>query len=128
MPLAEQLQKLRTKSTIERRLCNVLSTLALMYRHQILGAVQYRSAQQKHVQDMADMKGQVERTEQLLTKVRNENILLAEELRLKSEQLKVIANTYDDERAQTLQQNCLLQEQLDLAKTKYDVVHFKRAI
>ena len=53
------------------------------------------------------------------------NILLAEELRLKSEQLKVIANTYDDERAQTLQQNRCLQEQLDLAKTKYDEVHSK---
>ena len=32
---------------------------------------------------------------------------------------------YDDERAQTLQQNHCLQEQLDLAKTKYDVVHCK---
>ena len=43
------------------------------------------------------MGGQVERTEQLLTKAGNENILLVEELHLKSEQLKVIANTYDDE-------------------------------
>jgi enterochelin esterase-like enzyme len=74
---------------------------------------------------MANMRAQVERTEQLLRKAGNENILLAEELRLKSEQLKVIENTYDDERAQTLQQNRCLQEQLDLAKTKYDVVHFK---
>ena len=32
---------------------------------------------------------------------------------------------YDDERAQTLQQNRCLQEQLDLAKTKYDVVQSK---
>ena len=44
---------------------------------------------------------------------------------MKSEQLKVIANTYDDERAQTLQQNRCLQEELDLAKTKYEVVHSK---
>ena len=44
---------------------------------------------------------------------------------MKSEQLQIIANTYDDERAQTLQQNCCLQEQLDLAKTKYEVVHSK---
>ena len=44
---------------------------------------------------------------------------------MKSEQLKVIANTFDDERAQTLQQNRRLQEQLDLAQNKYDVVHSK---
>ena len=74
---------------------------------------------------MANMRGQVEKTEKLLTKAGNENILLVEELRLKSDQLKVIANTYDDERAQTLQQNRCLQEQLDLAQTKYDVVHSK---
>ena len=37
-----------------------------------------------------------------------------------------MANTYDDERAQTLQQNRCLQEELDLAKTKYDVVHSKQ--
>ena len=67
----------------------------------------------------------MERTEQLLTKAGNENVLLVQELRLKSEQLKVIANTYDDERAQTLQQNRCLQEQLDLAKTKYDVIQSK---
>lgn len=77
------------------------------------------------MQDMADMKGQVERTEQLFTKAGNENILLAEELRLKFEQLKVMANTYDDEQAETLQQNRCLQEQLDLSKTKYDLVHSK---
>ena len=101
----------------------VLPTFALMYRHTNVASVQYHSAQLKHVPDMATMRGQVERTEQLLTKAWKENILLVEELRLKSEQLKVIA--YDDEQAQTLQQNRCLQEQLDLAKTKYDVVHSK---
>jgi hypothetical protein len=60
-----------------------------------------------------------------LTRAENENILLADELHLKSEQWKVIANAYDDEQAQTLQHNRFLQEQLDLAKTKYDVVHSK---
>ena len=82
----------------------VLPTFALMYRHKNVASVQYHSAQLKHVPDMTNMRGQVERTEQLLTKAGNENILLVEELCLKSEQLKVIANTYDDERAQTPQQ------------------------
>jgi hypothetical protein len=50
-----------------------------------------------------------------LTRAENENILLADELHLKSEQWKVIANAYDDEQAQTLQHNRFLQEQLDLA-------------
>ena len=55
-----------------------------------------------------------------------ENILLGKELRLKIEQLKVIAvNSYDVDQAQNLQQNGYLQEQLDLAKTKYDEVHAK---
>ena len=49
----------------------VLSTFALMYRHKHVASVQYHSAQLKHVPDMANMKGQVERTEQLLTKAGN---------------------------------------------------------
>ena len=60
------------------------------------------------------------------------NILLAEELRLKTEPLNVTAKTYDDEQEQTFQQNrllqeqnCMVQEQLNLAKTKYDDVHAK---
>ena len=92
-----------------------------MYCHQRLASVQYRSAQLKHVQDMTDMKGQVERTKQLLTKAGNEKILLAEELHLKFEQLKVMANTYEGEWTQTLQRNHCLQKQLNLTKTKYDV-------
>jgi hypothetical protein len=67
----------------------VLPTIALMYHHKNVSSVQYHSAQLKHVPDMANTRGQVERTEQLLTKGGNENILLVEELRLKSEQLKV---------------------------------------
>jgi hypothetical protein len=35
---------------------------------------------------MADMKGELEINEQLLTRAENENILLADELHLKSEQ------------------------------------------
>jgi hypothetical protein len=57
-----------------------------MYHHQCLALVQYHRAQQKLVQDMADMKGELERNEQLLTRAENENILLADELHLKSEQ------------------------------------------
>jgi hypothetical protein len=72
---------------------------------------------------MADMKGLVERTGKRMTKAVEENILLAEKMRLK--QLKVIAKTYEDERAETLQVNRLLQEQLNLAKTKCDEVHTK---
>ena len=66
-----------------------------------------------------------------MTKEEKGKILIAMELRLKTEQLNVIA-FYDDERAQTIQQNRFwqeqnrfLQEQLDLAKTKYDHVHTK---
>lgn len=72
------------------------------------------------------MKGQVVRTDQLMTTAENENILPAEELHLKTEQLQVIANTYDDEQAQTLQQNRFLQKQFDFTKTKYNVVHAKQ--
>jgi hypothetical protein len=67
-----------------------------------------------------------------MTNAEKGKILLAMELRLKTEQLSVIAKTYDDEQAQALQQNRLLQEQnhmlqeqINLAKTKYDDVHTK---
>ena len=105
-------------------LVKVLSSLALMYRHQRLASVQYHSAKLKREQKLV-MKGQVERTGQLMTKAEKENILLAEELHLKMEELKVIPKTYHEERAQTLQLNRFLQEQLNLAKTKYDEVHAK---
>lgn len=74
---------------------------------------------------MVDLKAQLKRTGKLLTKADEENILLTDELHLKTEQFKVIAKAYDDEQVQTLQQNRLQQEQLDLAKTKYDEVHAK---
>ena len=53
----------------------VLPTFALMYRQKNVASVQYHSTQLKHVPDMANMRGQVERTEQLLTKAGNENVL-----------------------------------------------------
>ena len=68
-----------------------------MYRHLRLASVQYHSAQMKHEQELVDMKGLVERTRPLMTKAEHENLLLADELCLKTEQLKVIAKTYDDE-------------------------------
>lgn len=107
-------------------LVKALSSLALMYRQQRLASAQYCSAQKNHEQELVDMKGQVVRTDQLMTTAENENILPAEELHLKTEQLQVIANTYDDEQAQTLQQNRFLQKQLDFTKTKYNVVHAKQ--
>uniref|UniRef100_A0A673XVJ1 Uncharacterized protein n=1 Tax=Salmo trutta TaxID=8032 RepID=A0A673XVJ1_SALTR len=113
-------------------LVKVLSSLALMSCHPRLPSVQYRSAQLKPEQVMVDIKGQVERTGKPMTKADKGKILLAMELRSKTEQLNVIAKTYDDEQAQALQQNRFLQEQnhrlqeqLDLAKTKYDDVHAK---
>jgi hypothetical protein len=46
--------------------------------------------------------------------------MLAKELRFKTEQLNVIAKTSDNERAQTLQQNLLLQEQNRLLQEQLD--------
>ena len=85
-------------------LVKVYFSLALMSCHPRLASVQYCSAQLKHEQVMADMEGQVERTGKLMTNAENGKILLAMELRLKTEQLNKIAKTYDDEQAQALQQ------------------------
>jgi hypothetical protein len=113
-------------------LVKVLASLALMSCHPRLASIEYRNSQLKHEQVMGDIKGQVERSGKPMTNAEKGKILPTMELRLKPEQLNVIAKMYDDEQAQALQQNCLLQEQhqmlqeqLDLAKTKYDDVHAK---
>uniref|UniRef100_A0A673YRT8 Uncharacterized protein n=1 Tax=Salmo trutta TaxID=8032 RepID=A0A673YRT8_SALTR len=90
-------------------LVKVLSSLALMSCHPRLPSVQYRSAQLKHEQVMVDIKGQGERTGKPMTKADKGKILLAMELRSKTEQLNVIAKTYDDEQAQEIQNGHALQ-------------------
>ena len=78
-------------------LVKVLSSLALMSCHPGLASVQYRSAQLKHEQVM---KGQMERTGKPMTNAEKGKILLAMELCLKTEQINVIAKTYDNDQAQ----------------------------